>query len=41
MDTMFEIPDNDDVQKCVINLEAAEKKEKPKLVCRKGAKETA
>ena len=41
MDTMFEIPDSEDVEKCIINLEAAEKKEKPKLVYRKGTKETA
>jgi ATP-dependent Clp protease ATP-binding subunit ClpX len=41
MDTMFEIPDNEDIEKCIITLEAAEKKEKPKLVCRNGTKETA
>ena len=41
MDTMFEIPDNDGVEKCVITVEAAGKKEKPKMTYRNGAKETA
>lgn len=40
-DTMFEVPDNEDIEKCIITLEAAEKKEKPKLVYRSGTKETA
>ncbi|MCL1972035.1 MAG: ATP-dependent Clp protease ATP-binding subunit ClpX [Endomicrobia bacterium] len=41
MDTMFEIPDNEGVGKCVVTLEAAEKKEKPKFSYRNGTKETA
>lgn len=41
MDTMFEIPDNESVEKCIVTLNSVNKKDKPKLVCRSGTKETA
>ncbi len=41
MDTMFEIPDNENVEKCVVTTGTVKKKEKPKLMFRSGTKETA
>ena len=41
MDTMFEIPDNETVEKCIVTLDSVNKNDKPKLVYRNGTKETA
>ena len=32
MDVMYEVPSEDNVEKCIITKEAVEKKEKPKII---------